>query len=74
VGGWGNVLSPDWSLNSWCLLVLLMVVGSNSWCLLVSCVCAGCRFNADAAANPQDARAVHLDDNLRRANLQVGGG
>jgi hypothetical protein len=30
-----------------------------------------CRFNADAAANPQDSRAVHLDDNLRRANLQV---
>jgi len=30
------------------------------------------RFNADAAANPQDSRAVHLDDNLRRANLQVG--
>lgn len=32
------------------------------------------RFNADAAANPQDAGAVHLDDNLRRANLQVGTG
>jgi 1-phosphatidylinositol-3-phosphate 5-kinase len=29
------------------------------------------RFNADAAANPQDAGAVHLDDNLRRSNLQV---
>eukprot|EP00878_Enallax_costatus_P009679 GHUV01010111.1.p1 GENE.GHUV01010111.1~~GHUV01010111.1.p1 ORF type:complete len:168 (+),score=51.26 GHUV01010111.1:301-804(+) len=28
------------------------------------------RFNADAAANPQDVGAVHLDDNLRRANLQ----
>jgi hypothetical protein len=32
------------------------------------------RFNADAAANPQDAGEVHLDDNLRRSNLQVGGG
>lgn len=31
------------------------------------------RFNADAAANPQDAGAVHLDDNLRRSNLQVRG-
>lgn len=31
------------------------------------------RFNADAAANPQDAGEVHLDDNLRRANLQVRG-
>lgn len=29
------------------------------------------RFNADAAANPQDAGEVHLDDNLRRSNLQV---
>eukprot|EP00775_Hariotina_reticulata_P003719 gene3719-3981_t len=29
------------------------------------------RFNADAAANPQDAGAVHLDDNLRRSNLQA---
>jgi hypothetical protein len=37
-------------------------------CRCVSCIC---RFNADAAANPHDSRAVHLDDNLRRANLQV---
>ncbi|KAI8466583.1 MAG: hypothetical protein J3K34DRAFT_433360 [Monoraphidium minutum] len=29
------------------------------------------RFNADAAANPQDAGEVHLDDNLRRANMQA---
>jgi hypothetical protein len=29
------------------------------------------RFNAEAAANPQDAGEVHLDDNLRRSNLQV---
>jgi hypothetical protein len=29
------------------------------------------RFNADAAANPHDSGEVHLDDNLRRANLQV---
>lgn len=27
------------------------------------------RFNADAAANPQDTGEVHLDDNLRRSNL-----
>eukprot|EP00798_Chlamydomonas_sp_ICE-L_P025226 gene25226-10872_t len=27
------------------------------------------RFNAEAAANPQDAKEVHLDDNLRQANL-----
>lgn len=26
------------------------------------------RFNAEAAANPQDAKEVHLDDNLRRSN------
>jgi hypothetical protein len=28
------------------------------------------RFNPDAAANPGDVGEVHLDDNLRRANLQ----
>lgn len=31
------------------------------------------RFNESAAANPQDAGEVHLDDNLRRSNLQVSG-
>ena len=29
------------------------------------------RFNAEAAAKPQDSSEVHLDDNLRRANLQA---
>jgi len=29
------------------------------------------RFNADAAANPHDAKEVHLDENLRRANLSA---
>ena len=32
------------------------------------------RYNESAAANPHDAGEVHLDDNLRRSNLQVGAG